>query len=105
MNEWEMETYFGGAKYYEQLEPNPSPTSLVDEINGVYDPFRIDPETGRQANPMAQDAWYQKSYQRLGRGIVERMTSQVWLMKLKLHEGTIAMPTEEKEECSLQMSY
>ena len=59
MNE-EMETYFGGAKYYEQLEPNPSPTSLVDEINGVYDPFRIDPETGRQANPMAQDAWYQE---------------------------------------------
>lgn len=60
MNKWEMETYFGGAKFYEQLEPNPSPTPLIDEINGIFDPFQLDPETGRQANPMAQDAWYQE---------------------------------------------
>ena len=60
MNKWERETYFGGAKYYEQLEPNPTLSTLVDEINGVFDPFRIEADTGRQATPMAQDAWYQE---------------------------------------------
>ena len=59
MSKWEMETYFGGAKYYEQLEPNPSPTPLIDELNGPYDPFALDAETGKQMTPWAQDAWYQ----------------------------------------------
>lgn len=59
LDDWDFEQYFGGAKYIEKMSTRKGKISLLQEPNSRYDPFEVD-SLGRQANPDAQNVWYQE---------------------------------------------
>ena len=44
LNDWDIEKYFGGAKYIEPLGPTKYLKNLQDEPGGILDPFAVDEE-------------------------------------------------------------
>ena len=59
LSNWDIEKYFGGAKYIEPLGPTKYLKNLQDEPGGVLDPFAVD-ERGRQQFSDAQTTWYRE---------------------------------------------
>ena len=59
LSNWDIEKYFGGAKYIEPLGPTKYLKNLQDEPGGILDPFAVD-ERGRQQFSDAQTTWYRE---------------------------------------------
>ena len=60
LDQWDIDQYFGGAKYIQKLKPDVVfLIKLESEPNGVLDPFAVD-DGGKQQYPDAQTVWYRE---------------------------------------------